>query len=166
MLIPAAGTIIDSASLCICTRPLPGAQDTPRPSCLTWPAFVRFREDLLMAQKEILSQQEVIMGLRKNLTEAHGRMSDLRGLCACLGLLTSCPTRARRETAEGLESVALKVPLALPPWAVAALLTVSKSDARAVAPTACQGPGSVLQRALDLCNDVQLSSWGGLSFYH
>lgn len=119
-----------------------------------------------MAQKEILSQQEVIMGLRKNLTEAHGRMSDLRGLCACLGLLTSCPTRARRETAEGLESVALKVPLALPPWAVAALLTVSKSDARAVAPTACQGPGSILQRALDLCNDVQLSSWGGLSFYH
>ncbi|KAM7098402.1 forkhead-associated domain-containing protein 1 isoform 4-T8 [Molossus nigricans] len=36
-------------------------------------------EDLLMAQKEILSQQEVIVGLRKNLTEAHGRMSDLRG---------------------------------------------------------------------------------------
>ncbi|XP_054577194.1 forkhead-associated domain-containing protein 1 isoform X6 [Eptesicus fuscus] len=36
-------------------------------------------EDLLTAQKEILSQQEVIMNLRKNLTEAHGRMSDLRG---------------------------------------------------------------------------------------
>nr|KAF6505158.1 forkhead associated phosphopeptide binding domain 1 [Rousettus aegyptiacus] len=36
-------------------------------------------EDLLSAQKEILSQQEVIMNLRKNLTEAHGRMSDLRG---------------------------------------------------------------------------------------
>ncbi|XP_066231236.1 forkhead-associated domain-containing protein 1 isoform X9 [Saccopteryx leptura] len=35
--------------------------------------------DLLTAQKEILSQQEVIMSLRKNLTEAHGRMSDLRG---------------------------------------------------------------------------------------
>ncbi|CAK6440633.1 unnamed protein product [Pipistrellus nathusii] len=36
-------------------------------------------EDLLTAQKEILSQQEVIMNLRKNLTEAHSRMSDLRG---------------------------------------------------------------------------------------
>ncbi|KAF6108791.1 forkhead associated phosphopeptide binding domain 1 [Phyllostomus discolor] len=36
-------------------------------------------EDLLMAQKEILSQQEVIMSLRKNLSDAHGRMSDLRG---------------------------------------------------------------------------------------
>nr|KAF6381975.1 forkhead associated phosphopeptide binding domain 1 [Pipistrellus kuhlii] len=36
-------------------------------------------EDLLTAQKEILSQQEVIMNLRKNLTEAHTRMSDLRG---------------------------------------------------------------------------------------
>ncbi|XP_032509649.1 forkhead-associated domain-containing protein 1 isoform X1 [Phocoena sinus] len=35
-------------------------------------------EDLLTAQKEILSQQE-IMRLRKNLTEAHSRMSDLRG---------------------------------------------------------------------------------------
>uniref|UniRef100_A0A8C7AWK3 Forkhead associated phosphopeptide binding domain 1 n=1 Tax=Neovison vison TaxID=452646 RepID=A0A8C7AWK3_NEOVI len=35
--------------------------------------------DLLAAQKEILSQQEVIMRLRKNLTEAHNRMSDLRG---------------------------------------------------------------------------------------
>uniref|UniRef100_A0A8C3WJ19 Forkhead associated phosphopeptide binding domain 1 n=1 Tax=Catagonus wagneri TaxID=51154 RepID=A0A8C3WJ19_9CETA len=36
-------------------------------------------EDLLAAQKEILSQQEVIVRLRKNLTEAHSRMSDLRG---------------------------------------------------------------------------------------
>ncbi|XP_058160331.1 forkhead-associated domain-containing protein 1 isoform X1 [Dasypus novemcinctus] len=36
-------------------------------------------EDLLAAQKEILSQQEVIMHLRKDLAEAHGRMSDLRG---------------------------------------------------------------------------------------
>ncbi|XP_049733947.1 forkhead-associated domain-containing protein 1 isoform X7 [Elephas maximus indicus] len=36
-------------------------------------------EDLLTAQKEILSQQEVIVRLRKDLTEAHGRMSDLRG---------------------------------------------------------------------------------------
>uniref|UniRef100_A0A8C5VEU5 Forkhead associated phosphopeptide binding domain 1 n=1 Tax=Microcebus murinus TaxID=30608 RepID=A0A8C5VEU5_MICMU len=36
-------------------------------------------DDLLTAQKEILSQQEVIMKLRKDLTEAHGRMSDLRG---------------------------------------------------------------------------------------
>ncbi|KAG8505629.1 Forkhead-associated domain-containing protein 1, partial [Galemys pyrenaicus] len=35
--------------------------------------------DLLTAQKEILSQQEIIMRLRKDLTEAHGRMSDLRG---------------------------------------------------------------------------------------
>ncbi|XP_071473470.1 forkhead-associated domain-containing protein 1 [Marmota flaviventris] len=36
-------------------------------------------DDLLAAQKEILSQQEVIMRLRKDLNEAHGRMSDLRG---------------------------------------------------------------------------------------
>ncbi|KAM5270300.1 forkhead-associated domain-containing protein 1 isoform 9-T9 [Hipposideros larvatus] len=36
-------------------------------------------EDLLTAQKEILSQQEVIVNLRKNLTEARDRMSDLRG---------------------------------------------------------------------------------------
>ncbi|XP_026965901.1 forkhead-associated domain-containing protein 1 [Sagmatias obliquidens] len=36
-------------------------------------------EDLLTAQKEILSQQEIIMRLRNNLTEAHSRMSDLRG---------------------------------------------------------------------------------------
>ncbi|XP_043780381.1 forkhead-associated domain-containing protein 1 isoform X4 [Cervus elaphus] len=36
-------------------------------------------EDLLTAQTEILSQQEIIMRLRKNLTEAHNRMSDLRG---------------------------------------------------------------------------------------
>ncbi|XP_045404615.1 forkhead-associated domain-containing protein 1 isoform X1 [Lemur catta] len=36
-------------------------------------------DDLLTAQKEILSQQEIIMRLRKDLTEAHGRMSDLRG---------------------------------------------------------------------------------------
>uniref|UniRef100_A0A673TVS3 Forkhead associated phosphopeptide binding domain 1 n=1 Tax=Suricata suricatta TaxID=37032 RepID=A0A673TVS3_SURSU len=35
--------------------------------------------DLLTAQKEILSQQEVIMKLRKNLREAHNQMSDLRG---------------------------------------------------------------------------------------
>ncbi|KAL1776333.1 forkhead-associated domain-containing protein 1 [Sigmodon hispidus] len=36
-------------------------------------------DDLLTAQKEILSQQEIIMKLRTNLNEAHGRMSDLRG---------------------------------------------------------------------------------------
>ncbi|XP_036770197.2 forkhead-associated domain-containing protein 1 [Manis pentadactyla] len=36
-------------------------------------------EDLLTAQKEIVSQQELILTLRKNLTEAHGRMSDLKG---------------------------------------------------------------------------------------
>ncbi|XP_043342131.1 forkhead-associated domain-containing protein 1 isoform X3 [Cervus canadensis] len=36
-------------------------------------------ENLLTAQTEILSQQEIIMRLRKNLTEAHNRMSDLRG---------------------------------------------------------------------------------------
>ncbi|XP_073089337.1 forkhead-associated domain-containing protein 1 isoform X4 [Manis javanica] len=36
-------------------------------------------EDLLTAQKEIVSQQELILTLRENLTEAHGRMSDLRG---------------------------------------------------------------------------------------
>lgn len=32
-----------------------------------------------MAQKEILSQQEIIMKLRTDLGEAHSRMSDLRG---------------------------------------------------------------------------------------
>ncbi|XP_062049843.1 forkhead-associated domain-containing protein 1 [Lepus europaeus] len=36
-------------------------------------------DDLLAAQKEILSQQEVIMRLRKDLNDAHSRMSDLRG---------------------------------------------------------------------------------------
>ncbi|XP_040613417.1 forkhead-associated domain-containing protein 1 isoform X3 [Mesocricetus auratus] len=36
-------------------------------------------DDLLTAQKEILSQQEIIMRLRTDLNEAHGRMSDLRG---------------------------------------------------------------------------------------
>ncbi|CAO2589853.1 Forkhead-associated domain-containing protein 1 [Lemmus lemmus] len=36
-------------------------------------------DDLLTAQKEILSQQEIIMRLRTDLSEAHGRMSDLRG---------------------------------------------------------------------------------------
>ncbi|XP_038966567.1 forkhead-associated domain-containing protein 1 isoform X6 [Rattus norvegicus] len=36
-------------------------------------------DDLLMAQKEILSQQEIIMKLRTDLGEAHTRMSDLRG---------------------------------------------------------------------------------------
>ncbi|KAM5248703.1 forkhead-associated domain-containing protein 1 [Ctenodactylus gundi] len=36
-------------------------------------------DDLLAAQKEILSQQEVIMRLRKDLNEAHCRMTDLRG---------------------------------------------------------------------------------------
>ncbi|KAM7323997.1 hypothetical protein ACRRTK_016302 [Alexandromys fortis] len=36
-------------------------------------------DDLLAAQKEILSQQEIIMRLRTDLSEAHGRMSDLRG---------------------------------------------------------------------------------------
>nr|XP_045005940.1 forkhead-associated domain-containing protein 1 [Jaculus jaculus] len=36
-------------------------------------------DDLLAAQKEILSQQEVIMRLRTDLHEAHGKMSDLRG---------------------------------------------------------------------------------------
>ncbi|XP_023578311.1 forkhead-associated domain-containing protein 1-like [Octodon degus] len=36
-------------------------------------------DDLLRAQKEILSQQEIIMRLRQDLNEAHGRMTDLRG---------------------------------------------------------------------------------------
>lgn len=60
---------------------------------LTAPVFVNFRGDLLTAQKEILSQQEVIVKLRENLTEAHSRMTDLRGLYNCL---RSCPT-ARKE---------------------------------------------------------------------
>ncbi|XP_073875697.1 forkhead-associated domain-containing protein 1 isoform X16 [Macaca fascicularis] len=42
-------------------------------------AYEHLIDDLLAAQKEILSQQEVIMKLRKDLTEAHSRMSDLRG---------------------------------------------------------------------------------------
>lgn len=41
-----------------------------------------------MAQKEILSQQEIIMKLRTDLGEAHTRMSDLRGWCEFLGYLT------------------------------------------------------------------------------
>lgn len=36
-------------------------------------------EDLLAAQKDILSQQEIIVRLRKDLSEAHSRMSDLKG---------------------------------------------------------------------------------------
>uniref|UniRef100_A0A8C2VMB1 Forkhead associated phosphopeptide binding domain 1 n=1 Tax=Chinchilla lanigera TaxID=34839 RepID=A0A8C2VMB1_CHILA len=36
-------------------------------------------DDLLVAQKEILSQQEIIMRLRQDLNAAHGRMTDLRG---------------------------------------------------------------------------------------
>ncbi|XP_021118495.1 forkhead-associated domain-containing protein 1 isoform X2 [Heterocephalus glaber] len=36
-------------------------------------------DDLLAAQREILSQQETIMRLRQDLNEAHGRMTDLRG---------------------------------------------------------------------------------------
>uniref|UniRef100_A0A8C0JX74 Forkhead associated phosphopeptide binding domain 1 n=1 Tax=Canis lupus dingo TaxID=286419 RepID=A0A8C0JX74_CANLU len=43
------------------------------------PHLLALDGDLLTAQKEILSQQEVIVKLRKNLTEAHNRMSDLRG---------------------------------------------------------------------------------------
>lgn len=71
--------------------------------------FVNCREDLLTAQKEILSQQEVIMNLRKNLTEAHSRMSDLRGSYACLGPLTSLPTlRKERNGADESESMALR----------------------------------------------------------
>ncbi|XP_063487877.1 forkhead-associated domain-containing protein 1 isoform X10 [Symphalangus syndactylus] len=42
-------------------------------------AYEHLIDDLLAAQKEILFQQEVIMKLRKDLTEAHSRMSDLRG---------------------------------------------------------------------------------------
>jgi hypothetical protein len=42
-----------------------------------------------MAQKEILSQQEIIMKLRTDLGEAHSRMSDLRGWCDFPGPLTS-----------------------------------------------------------------------------
>ncbi|XP_055978890.1 forkhead-associated domain-containing protein 1 [Sorex fumeus] len=36
-------------------------------------------EDLFAAQKEILSQQDMIMRLRQDLSEAHSRMSDLKG---------------------------------------------------------------------------------------
>uniref|UniRef100_A0A8C6QE78 Forkhead-associated phosphopeptide binding domain 1 n=1 Tax=Nannospalax galili TaxID=1026970 RepID=A0A8C6QE78_NANGA len=46
-------------------------------------------EDLLTAQREILSQQEVIMRLRTDLNDAHSRMSDLRGLYEFLGHLAS-----------------------------------------------------------------------------
>lgn len=42
-----------------------------------------------MAQKEILSQQEIIMKLRTDLGEAHSRMSDLRGWYEFRGHLTS-----------------------------------------------------------------------------
>ena len=60
-------------------------------------AELNFREDLLTAQKEILSQQEIIMRLRKNLTEAHNRMSDLRGLYNCLCFSISQRTLRRKE---------------------------------------------------------------------
>ncbi|KAM6174130.1 forkhead-associated domain-containing protein 1 [Erethizon dorsatum] len=43
------------------------------------PVLGNFRDDLLAAQKEILSQQEIIMRLRQDLNEAHSRMTDLRG---------------------------------------------------------------------------------------
>ncbi|KAL2773339.1 forkhead-associated domain-containing protein 1 isoform 1, partial [Daubentonia madagascariensis] len=54
-------------------------QDSPSESSAKDAACEHLIDDLLTAQKEILSQQEVIMRLRKDLTEAHGRMSDLRG---------------------------------------------------------------------------------------
>lgn len=59
-----------------------------RPVCVSF-LFFSYRDDLLMAQKEILSQQEIIMKLRTDLGEAHSRMSDLRGWCEFLGHLTS-----------------------------------------------------------------------------
>ncbi|XP_069333454.1 forkhead-associated domain-containing protein 1 [Eulemur rufifrons] len=54
-------------------------QDSPSESRAKEAACEHLIDDLLTAQKEILSQQEIIMRLRKDLTEAHGRMSDLRG---------------------------------------------------------------------------------------
>uniref|UniRef100_A0A8C8ZGA7 Forkhead associated phosphopeptide binding domain 1 n=1 Tax=Prolemur simus TaxID=1328070 RepID=A0A8C8ZGA7_PROSS len=54
-------------------------QDNPSESGAKQAVCEHLIDDLLTAQKEILSQQEIIMRLRKDLTEAHGRMSDLRG---------------------------------------------------------------------------------------
>ncbi|XP_075850368.1 forkhead-associated domain-containing protein 1 isoform X1 [Microcebus murinus] len=54
-------------------------QESPSENSAKDAACEHLIDDLLTAQKEILSQQEVIMKLRKDLTEAHGRMSDLRG---------------------------------------------------------------------------------------
>uniref|UniRef100_A0A2K6FEC0 Forkhead associated phosphopeptide binding domain 1 n=1 Tax=Propithecus coquereli TaxID=379532 RepID=A0A2K6FEC0_PROCO len=54
-------------------------QDAPSESGAKEATCEHLIDDLLTAQKEILSQQEIIMRLRKDLTEAHGRMSDLRG---------------------------------------------------------------------------------------
>ncbi|XP_023421514.2 forkhead-associated domain-containing protein 1 isoform X2 [Cavia porcellus] len=42
-------------------------------------AYESLIDDLMAAQKEILSQQEIIMRLRQDLNEAHGQMTDLRG---------------------------------------------------------------------------------------
>lgn len=77
---------------------LPATLETPwRLGGADLGCVVSFRDDLLSAQKEILSQQEVIMRLRKDLNEAHGRMSDLRGLSQCLCLLTSYPLERGRK---------------------------------------------------------------------
>lgn len=63
-----------------------------------------FSEDLLTAQKEILSQQEVIMSLRKNLTAVHGQMSDLRGSYGRLCVLTLSPSEKGKMPGEELET--------------------------------------------------------------
>ena len=92
---------------------------------------VNFREDLLTAQKEILSQQEIIMRLRKNLTEAHNRMSDLRGLYNCLCFSISQPTlRKERNGSLGLEGRAFKPFLDLLSWAITALVTQDQQKLR------------------------------------
>ncbi|XP_054995421.1 forkhead-associated domain-containing protein 1 [Sorex araneus] len=53
----------------------PSPKSSPTDDARCSPAI----EDLFAAQKEILSQQEMIMRLRQDLSEAHSRMSDLKG---------------------------------------------------------------------------------------
>lgn len=64
------------------------------------------------------------MNLRKNLTEAHGRMSDLRGLSYYdLCLFLTCFQKGKKRGARELERLALKMPLDLLSRAVSKLVT-------------------------------------------
>lgn len=78
---------------------LQGPRETPgRYDRVVWihrACFWNCRDDLMAAQKEILSQQEIIMRLRQDLNEAHGQMTDLRGWFRFL-----CPPGGRRDRSQ------------------------------------------------------------------